>query len=722
MTTRTRTRGAAALEQAPANDRDVAERGPMMLYRDFDFAVDRDELAKRKQDGADATIPVTMSSEAPVLRYDWWTGEEYYEVLDHSASSIDLSYAKDGVPFIMSHRSRDGDAQHGIVENVRLEKKKLLGDLRMSRAARSQEIRQDILDGVRKKTSIGYIVGEEYEQTASKDGSGIPTRRYTAWMPIEQSVVPVPADYAGSGFARGARGEPAALPPHVQQAIDRYLERHPAAVRSLHPAQRAKDPPMEPTAPAATAPTPAAPAPSAADLRVIEERGRDGERTRVNNITALATQHGCADRMADWISKGASTEDVTREINGILAARLKAPIHTVHGPLNEKEAKRFNYARALMLGTVLEKEVHGIDFTFEREVLAEIEKTGTPQKGGRMLPLMLLNADARAKVNERREDEVERALRQFGRALRGERAGIDSATSTTGGPFKFTQPGDFIELLRNRSSVMRAGATLIPGLTGPVTFPKQTAASTAFWVAENSGSDVTLSNLTTGTVTLSFKTTQVGTAVSRQALFSAASGNYDLEGIIRNDLAAVIALAQDLAALNGPGTANNVLGVLANTNIGSVTLGTNGGTVSWDSIVDLETAIGDANADGSRMAYITNTKQRGRLKKVAVLGNTASGVPIWQGAMGEGTVNGYRALASNQVPRNLTKGTSTTICSAVLFGAYEHLLVGTFGNGFETLVDPYSKKFQNMVEITGWLFMDAALRYDAAFAAIKDAL
>jgi len=88
----------------------------------------------------------------------------------------------------------------------------------------------------------------------------------------------------------------------------------------------------------------------------------------------------------------------------------------------------------------------------------------------------------------------------------------------------------------------------------------------------------------------------------------------------------------------------------------------------------------------------------------------------------DGVVNGYRAIATNQVPRNLTKGTSTTVCSAVVFGAFNQLLIGMFGAGFETLVDPYTKKNQNMIEITSWNFVDVANRYPTAFATIKDAL
>lgn len=672
---------------------------PVALYREMELVIDREALEARAagdaQLAATDLIPIAISSEAPVLRYDWWTGDEYYEVLDHSPASVDLSYARDGMPYLLEHKSVE---QHGLIENVRISPdRKLRGDLRMSRAQRSQEIRQDILDGIRKKVSVGYITGDAYEQTPGQNG-GAPTRRFTQWMPFEGSGVSVPADYT---VGYGRNGEGADAPPRIRTALLRFSELHPLT-RS---ARRAEEPTMEPT-PAAT--------PAAPNVTDITERATQAAEERASNIAALANQHGCNERLAGWLKDRKTVEQVSREINDILADRLAKPVKTVDPiELSERENRQFSMARAILhaSGGAIE-EARGMDFGFERELMQEAQKRTpfTAGKGGTLIPLTTIKG----------------------------RANVDSATSTTGGPFKFTQPGDFIELLRNATSVLRAGATVLAGLTGPVTFPKQNAAATGTWVGENPGSDMSRSNLTTTTVSLAFKTIQSASAVSRQALFSAASGNYDLEQIIRNDMARVIALAIDLGALNGSGSANQPLGLLQDTNVGTApTLGTNGGTMAWGNWVDLETAVGDANAMG-RLAYLTNTKQRGIAKKSAVLGNTAGAVPIWGGVIpgysgagpgsvsspisADGVVNGYPALASNQVPRNLTKGTATTVCSAVIFGAFEHLLVGMFGAGFEILIDPYTLKLQNMIDITAWNFVDVANRYPVAFATLKDAL
>lgn len=683
---------------------------PRLDYREMTLLVDR--AAGAAAADANALIPVAISSEAPVLRYDWWEDERYYEVLDHSPSSVVLDYARDGLPFVASHRSWDADQQHGLAENIRVEKKVLKGDVRMSRATRSQEIAQDMRDGIRKKVSVGYIVGDQYTQT--KGGAdGIPIRRYTAWMPIEVSTVPIPADYAvGVGRAQSPSGQATIarflelVPPTVERAVgplatsDTKSEVPAVPVTPTPAAGRPKERtmPEENAAPAANATPAAAPAPV---VQVTTDNSRDtraNEVLRIDNIRAMGTQAAVEpEKISKWIGSGASELEVVREINAILTARMAAPIKTVTGPvLTEKEQRRFSYARALLLNSDIQKDAGpNIDFGFEREMAQEVARTSPLMKGmGGMIPFTAL------------------------------RAGVDSSVATTGGPFKFTQPGEFIPLLRNKSSVMRAGATVLTGLTGPLTFPKQTTATTAVYSAENPGSDIAVSNLLTTTVTLAFKSLAAGTAFSRQMLFSAAGGNFDVEAIVQSDLNAVIGLAIDLGGLNGSGATNNPKGILKNTSIGSVTLGTNGGTMAWGSWVDLETKIAQANADSTRMSYITNAAQRGFAKKKAVLDNTASGQPIWTGTPGimDGVVNGYRALSSEQVPANLTKGTSTTLCSAILFGAFEHLLIGMFGTGVETIVDPYSKKYQGMVEVSIWTYFDVQSRYDGAFAAAQDAL
>jgi hypothetical protein len=126
---------------------------------------------------------------------------------------------------------------------------------------------------------------------------------------------------------------------------------------------------------------------------------------------------------------------------------------------------------------------------------------------------------------------------------------------------------------------------------------------------------------------------------------------------------------------------------------------------------------------------------RGTLKKAVSLANTV-GLPAWQndgaiaenwaqkfgqGALPPGVVNGYTAYATAQVPSTLTKGSSSGICHAVIFGAWPQLIIGDWG-AYEVVVDPYRLKKQGMIEVTSFQMVGIMVRYAAAFAAIKDAL
>ena len=73
------------------------------------------------------------------------------------------------------------------------------------------------------------------------------------------------------------------------------------------------------------------------------------------------------------------------------------------------------------------------------------------------------------------------------------------------------------------------------------------------------------------------------------------------------------------------------------------------------------------------------------------------------------------------MPSTLTKGASTGVCHAVLFGVWPELLVGEWG-ALEILVDPYRLKKQGMIEITGIYMADVQVKHAASFAAIVDAL
>ena len=260
--------------------------------------------------------------------------------------------------------------------------------------------------------------------------------------------------------------------------------------------------------------------------------------------------------------------------------------------------------------------------------------------------------------------------------------------------------------------MLALGAKMLTGLQGDVGFVGQTSAGTFAWGAETGTTSA--SNFGTTLRTMAPKNGSALTKYTRQML---AQSVESIEQLVRDDLAAIVALGIDAGAISGSGATNNPRGILNTTGIGAVTMGTNGGVITFGKLVDLETEITTDNADVSAMAYLTTPGVAGVAKQTQQFSGT-NGVPIWTGTVHEGLLNGYGASVTKQVPSTLTKGTSSGVCHAVVFGAWDQLLIGEWGAS-EIIVDPYSNAPQ-IVSISTLVLIDVFLRYIESFAAIQD--
>jgi HK97 family phage major capsid protein len=275
---------------------------------------------------------------------------------------------------------------------------------------------------------------------------------------------------------------------------------------------------------------------------------------------------------------------------------------------------------------------------------------------------------------------------------------------------------NFIEILRNRMMTRALGAMTLPGLVGDVAIPKQTGGATAYWVDE--GGDVTESTPVLAQLALAPKTCGAWTDLSRKLILQSAIG---AEAFVRADLASVLALALDAAGIAGTGASNQPTGILSTTGIGDVAGGTNGLAPAWSHVVDLETEVAIDNADVGALAYLTNAKVRGKLKQTEKASGT--GLFVWERGFdaGFGDLNGYRAAVSNQVPSDLDKGTSTGVCSAIIFGNWADLIYGLWGT-VDITVDPYTNATSGTVRVVALQDADVGVRHAESFAAMQDAL
>lgn len=623
------------------------------------------------------TCELAFSSEEPVER--WWG----VEILGHAAGEMDQSWIGGGTaPLLMDHNARD---QIGVVESVTLgADRKARATVRFSKSARAEEIMQDVADGIRGNVSVGY---ELLELRLEKEEKGKPpVYRAIRWNPLEVSLVSVPAD---TTVGVGREADPTIPAQPKQQETVRMSE------------TQTKD-----------APPPRAPTPD--EIAAAAQK-------RTKEILDLAALANAKDKAFDAIARGITIEQFRGEL--LESRGTDKPLVTPPSQigLSEKEIKNYSLSRYLLARAENNSALAPLEWEAAHAAGEALKRAGFQLRNGTAMPFEIMNAPIPNWVSER------------GRLVIGAdgRYQRDLSTGSTGAGGAIVETAvlapNFIELLRNAMMVRAMGATILSGLQGNIAIPRQTGATTAGWVAEAGAASE--SDMTFSQVAMSPKTVHAIQDFTRQLLLQ---GSPDIEGLVRADLALVIALAIDLAALHGTGASNQPTGLAATAGIGSVAGGTNGAVPTWDNIVDLETQVANQNAAVDSLGYLTNSRVRGRLKRAPII----SGQPvfIWGGMPGFGTnvpgttpvgrmsvMNEYAAGVSNQVSSTLTKGSSSGICSAIFFGNWRDLLIGEWG-GLETLVDNVTQAANRVIRVHAYQTVDVAVRKPQSFAAMLDAL
>ena len=286
-------------------------------------------------------------------------------------------------------------------------------------------------------------------------------------------------------------------------------------------------------------------------------------------------------------------------------------------------------------------------------------------------------------------------------------AGQNYTTNAEGGYAKSEMAPRYIDGLKERMAVVKLGATVLSDLVGSL--PLVGAGSmTAQWLAE--GATASVSKSTFARVTMTPHRNAIIGAFSKDLLRQT---SIDVEQIVWNKIQQAHAELLESAAIAGTGSSNQPTGILSTSGIGSVAIGTNGGPITWAKVVELETKVNAANGNRGKLAYLTNAKVIGDLKTIERASNTAR-------FLLEGDrINGYPIEWTNLVPSNLTKGTSTSKCSAMVFGNFEDLYIGHWG-GIDVVVDPFTLAENGDVRIVLNSWDDCVVAEPKSFAAVVD--
>lgn len=279
----------------------------------------------------------------------------------------------------------------------------------------------------------------------------------------------------------------------------------------------------------------------------------------------------------------------------------------------------------------------------------------------------------------------------------------------------------YIELLRAESVLFQLGATVLDNLQGiPVTLPKQTGGATGYWVGENES--ITESELTTGMISLTPKKVGALVKVSNETLKYT---NPSTEALIRNDLFTTIALKIDYAGFKGSGSEHEPRGIANTPSINTVTIGTNGGTVTFDHLYDMQYALQAANAYRGKLGYVFHPAVRRRLvkTKIAQFTTDTAGEYLIQPMVSEQALvswMGHPYQMTTQLPIDLEKGISTN-CTEVYFGNWSELLIGMWG-GIELMASKEtSTAFQtDQTWVRILQSIDIQVRHAESFCLIND--
>lgn len=427
------------------------------------------------------------------------------------------------------------------------------------------------------------------------------------------------------------------------------------------------------------------------DMKAIFDKAEAEKRTRTDEEkTSWAALKKQAD---DMVSEIADLEEQIKRDRAAAKAEGEVKPTTFDTPgktdLGKDERKNVRTAR---IGNFFRAANHRLNYKLEgveKELAEDAAKEfrtfenlpGYDAANGSLIP-----AKALRHMAWNREQMEQRDIQATGSGLGIELINTDTLAS------------NYVQALRNQTVLMNAGVKVIQNDTGSnIVFPRESSLYTA---AMASTENATASESLTATAFVSSPLTfspKRGTGyvqVSNQLLLQAPWW----EPFLREQIVMGNATLMDTQGINGSGSSGQARGILNTSNTQTVVGGTNGANFSRTHITQFESGVGGAGANLGNSVFITNFAVNAYGKRTEISSGSGrfivDSAPSWAwdnrptGKGAQSAIDQYPVFLSNNVPSNLTKGTSTTICSAVIFGDVSKMVYMNFG-GLQVIVDPY---------------------------------
>lgn len=287
----------------------------------------------------------------------------------------------------------------------------------------------------------------------------------------------------------------------------------------------------------------------------------------------------------------------------------------------------------------------------------------------------------------------------------GAEAELRAMNEGTGSAGGYTVPtplsAQLIDLARNRTVVIKAGALTVPMESQTLAMARLAGDPTAAWRAENAA--ITASDMRFEAVTFTAKTLAAMCKLSVE-LFE--DGN-NIDQVVSDALASALALELDRAALLGDGSGATPKGLYSQTGVQAVAVAD---TFDASELISAIQKIYEQNGEPNGMVFSPRTW---------------ANITAWKDTTGQPlrlppAIENLPKFVTNQVPTNLGAGTNE---SPVFVGDFKQLMIGVRTNlvveASRAASDGTSRAFESLqVFIRAYLRADIQLAHPAHFVKI----
>ena len=429
--------------------------------------------------------------------------------------------------------------------------------------------------------------------------------------------------------------------------------------------------------------------------QVIEERA-----AKLDRVAALSEINKAENRnwTAEETAEFAKLENEIRSLNAekeTLEAQERAALHlaaraaggATQGKFSagdEKDLSKYSLRKALISLAERNSPLSGIELEMHEEATTEARAAGLATAGGLMVPQMVLDR------------------------MYAKRAPLDPSNGNGANLYGEVSLG-YVEALRPNSVALQLGADYMAGMTNSFKIPRENAVFTPTFKATQAAG--TESSPTYAQAQFAPKRATGYMDVDRQLLVQTANA---IEARLRNQLVLGHAQLLDRIAFSGAAANDEPVGILNDTDVPVLAIGTNGGAITKALTEQLVQRLEEANGMNDNARWVVSPILKRLLKALAM--DAGSGQFVWDRLTN--SIDGIAAIATTHVPKNLAKGTGTNLTAAIL-GDFRSAAYAQWG-GTEIIVDTVTQALAGNIRYVPIQYVDFHVIQPGHFQVIKD--